>query len=261
VGKMIESLRAENIAQFFDAVLSVSRSFENDRPWWRGHADQRWGLTASAHRDSGGVDEHNMSNMFRLRARPRHTYVPDHDDRAGWLFLMQHYRLPTRLLDWTRSPLIGLFFAVQDERYWSIDGTLWALRPGHLNKSETGTERYLSENNHDVELQLRAAFSSQKPPASKKTLAISSRHFDLRQMVQLSEFTIHGTPQPMNEHDDAVDFLIRMDIPSSAKKPLTRSLRLLRISEDLLFPDLEHLARELVKTRFVHDEKTPELNE
>ena len=36
-------------------------------------------------------------------------------DEWEWIFLMQHYRVPTRLLDWTESPLIGLYFAVSDK--------------------------------------------------------------------------------------------------------------------------------------------------
>ena len=38
--------------------------------------------------------------------------VPQADDLLGWLCVMQHYRAPTRLLDWSENLLVALYFAV-----------------------------------------------------------------------------------------------------------------------------------------------------
>src|SRR5437773_608578 len=63
---------------------------------------------------SDRFNERFLAHTFRLRAGSRYSSCPPLDEYPRWLFLMQHYGLPTRLLDWTASPLVALFFAVED---------------------------------------------------------------------------------------------------------------------------------------------------
>jgi hypothetical protein len=52
--------------------------------------------------------------------------LPPNDDRLAWWELMQHHGAPTRLLDWTRSPFVALWFAIQDVTTNDReDGALW----------------------------------------------------------------------------------------------------------------------------------------
>ena len=104
-------------------------------------------LIPSVYRDDsrGPNYESAMANRFAQRAPTRHANCPMKGDLAAWLFLMQHYRLPTRLLDWTEGPLIALFFAVEGEEDAEKDGVLWALEPFAMNGVLNGDEACFSQ--------------------------------------------------------------------------------------------------------------------
>jgi hypothetical protein len=239
-----------NIAEFFDGAVAACRKL-GERPWWRGHAKREWRVTPSIYHKGKVRSEGNMAVKFVNRGSVRMSNPPTFEEGDSWLFLMQHYGLPTRLLDWTESPLVGLFFAVREECYHASDGALWALAPSRLNKCQIGKSVIPGPRDPDAMPIFAAAFRLQKVPGTEKILAINARHTDLRQLLQASEFTIHGCDQPLEMHPNAEDFLVCINIPSGVKAILKEVLDVMRITEASLFPDLEHLAKELESMVFL----------
>jgi hypothetical protein len=113
--------------------------------WFRGLPNETWPLVPSIFRQSKSeyIEETSMFHHFQLRvSEQRHTYQSSFD----WLCLMQHYDLPTRLLDWSESVLVALFFAVTDARQHDVAGRLWVLNARRLNKQTTHPSRDYAAN-------------------------------------------------------------------------------------------------------------------
>lgn len=239
-----------NMLDFLNAVVDATHRFDNSRLWWRGQAKADWGVSPSLYHKGKSVHEANMTNRFLNYARARHPQVPPPGDFPGWLALMQHHGLPTRLLDWTQSPLAGLFFAVREERYGSDDGALWGLQPVALNDMQLGEKVILGVSDRRVRPLFEAAFKLGTEKGTGQVFAIAAQHVDMRQVLQASEFTIHDSETPLNEMRQAEKFMVRICIPRDVKNPLKTVLDLLMVNESYLFPDLEHLSKELEKCAF-----------
>lgn len=212
--------------------------------FWRGQAED-WPLVPSIFREGRtSFVENNVLSIFKNKAHSRYSKCPKDDDLTRWLFLMQHYRLPTRLLDWTESPLIAMYFAVFEDN--ESDGFLYALDPFSLNETFLG-ERVIPDSlDSNVTQRVERAFKSDDT-YSEDVLALMPMEFDLRIMKQLSGFTIHSTRSPLQGMNKSKKYLIKYKIPGTNKKHIQNQLDAFSINETTIFPDLDHLSSYLTK--------------
>src|SRR6266581_2496145 len=105
--------------------------------WYRGCTDMSHALVPSLGRSPFELKhERALINVFKQNAVQFIDQRPQ--SQWEWLFLARHHAVPTRLLDWTESPLIGLYFATHSldniEKNDRKDGCLWILFPTKLNE-------------------------------------------------------------------------------------------------------------------------------
>lgn len=122
--------------------------------WFRGQANFEWSLTPGIFRNKFGssprkdyYDELDIFIHMQLRAA---QYRQEYKTALDWLCLLQHYSLPTRLLDWTESILFAIYFAVKDSLEINADAKLTVLHVRKLNNHVRGKSAICVPHAFDV---------------------------------------------------------------------------------------------------------------
>ncbi|MBM4133625.1 MAG: FRG domain-containing protein [Nitrospira sp.] len=207
---MVETIRITDVASLIRAAQIANDFFKEGFCWWRGEGCIRdtWDLTPKIYRQS--FNEQKLALAFLNRAQVRYPKCPDRENWPSWLFLMQHYGLATRLLDWTESPLTALYFSVNEETDPNDNGNLWCLQPCRLNL-KSGLKEVASPQEENV-FELCWDVFGQERPSAQQILAVMADHFDIRHLVQSAAFTIHGLSQPLNEYAQDQNCLLQFEV-------------------------------------------------
>jgi hypothetical protein len=194
------------------------------------------------------LEEHVLRNYIRY-ARPHVGTAPTNDWEE--LFSAQHHGVPTRLLDWTYSPLVAAFFATRpydgDERIravWRLD---WqklhrAFLFPQLAMLPRDLDSLFDDGGHASPWQLFV----RSPNAHPFACVVEPPSLDQRIAAQSAVFTMCSDKTQsfddfLREHELA-DALTRYIIPAASVARLRDQLDLVGIDERRLFPDLDGVA-------------------
>ena len=103
-----DSSRVTSVSDFIKKIVQLNKEAGTE-VFYRGHADASWDLKPSIFRKPNGVEiEHQL---FRDMVAHTPQSFSGCKSALDYLVQMQHYELPTRLLDVSTNPLIALHFA------------------------------------------------------------------------------------------------------------------------------------------------------
>ena len=240
--------RIRSVAEFLSAVERLRR---RRRPvWYRGSTDAGYKLIPSLGRPPFQLQhERVLLNSFKQNA------VQFVDERPlsewEWLFLARHHSVPTRLLDWTESPLIGLYFATTSaagpERNANKDGVLWVLLPTELNRRaaislpDRQALPIFEDDDPHLRQYLPKTLASELSSVVIPAAGIAIRH-SKRMQAQHSVFTVtHRNQTPLEEIGNGAH-VGRFIVPARFKARVRRQLEVLKIDRLAVFPELDNAA-------------------
>lgn len=267
------------IASFIKELQNIPRSKDFEL-FFRGHSNSGYTLLPGIYRKEGFIkNEHHLFREFLIR-----TPSDFLNDKSALekLVKMQHYGLPTRLLDITTNPLVALYFATatnadkngnviafripkEDIKYFDSD-TVSVIsniskRPSHFDIGEIrhlpidkfnkqGDISYLI---HEIKEEKSYFQPIINPLDLERVVAVKVKQSNNRIIKQSGAFLLFGVNKdkltPANIPGEWILNLelkgVDFKIDSQSKKAILEELNVLGINEATLFPELDNQAEYL----------------
>ncbi|MES2726823.1 MAG: FRG domain-containing protein [Bacteroidota bacterium] len=266
------------IAKNIDEYLSVIRQIKSEIPilWFRGQSNSKYMLEPSLYRDKGIISGTSTEAITMKITKGKFILKDDitalhkfkehfdsiHDCNnfgfIDYLYVMQHYGIPTRLLDFTSDELVALYFAVskdndikaknteeeiqdfyESESYTDNGAAVFCIDPIKTNgKSSFLNEKIVNLNAYEFE-----SLGNIDTP-----VCIETENPDKRIIAQKGVFVFFGYfVNPYDYYDVYNKTTYKIFIPNSCRKQILFELKTkYSISHSTIYPDIQGIAMEII---------------
>lgn len=246
--------------------------------WFRGHSSTEYKLIPKLYRIKDEKEQfygqgitprdvfESLYSSFRARAfGAPEIFAEGMQSKIGIIATMQHYSVPTNILDWSISALTAIYFAVKDgPNEDGHDAEIWILDPERLNQ--------LGESNNNTKYPVPSLIGDEEEynayfPLTKRTQsasglqnypkAIYTPAVNQRIKAQGGTFTVFSLDENIDDlgklleyelyklqmsKGEDLPFLDRVRIKSSRINAIAKELKLLGIKTSGVYPELEKIA-------------------
>ena len=270
---------ATNVSEFLTKILALNRKTILPVAF-RGQSFTGWPTQAKIFRSEVGIYNHEKEAIRDLMSIHPSEFKDDQTmfDR---LVRMQHFDLPTRLLDVTYNPLVALYFATGEYRKDNVDqaGKVQAFflpedRRKYFDSDRVSCIANLSNLTQFEKSCINDAFDLSKgefhanegikrlvwfvqlekpnfqprinPFDLKLPVYVKPKMSNRRIIAQSGAFIIFGTQKPSLQPDDPDLKIFRIVIPADKKRLIRSELFRLGIDASTLFPEIDKAAAMIV---------------
>lgn len=279
---------ARSISQYLEIVENLCKCTDHAL-WFRGHSRNSYRLVPGVLREtkmitdglgrklqkgdvvnaSGGEvtgpSAEQMLAEFKQKARPFIGELPQNE--FEWMFLAQHYSLPTRLIDWSTNALVGLYFAasgastVESEAEGICDNFLegddsedngfavFVMDPIQINQEAVGLSDLIDVARNFEKWDHYIDPMAHSDRANTVPLCVTAPQNSPRIRAQSGVFTLHGSNiwaldyyEPLRPHISKIFF------PNSVSEQILDNLSRLGMNRTFIYPGLDSVAID-VRTR------------
>jgi hypothetical protein len=224
---------------------------------FRGASSDTHTLASSLLRLAGNRADVRRLELALLRnfRKYAHGEVSRPDSIWDWLALGQHRGLPTRLLDWTYSPLVALHFVTEDPATFNRDGVVWCVNFVEANKRLPARLRRIleQEGSDTLTVEMLGAFSTLREFDALKrdpfVVFVEPPAVDRRILNQLALFSLMSSPDARLDDwlEQHPDLYRKVRVPAGLKWEIRDKLDQANVNERVLFPGLDGLSRWLAR--------------
>ncbi|MBX4268448.1 FRG domain-containing protein [Clostridium estertheticum] len=267
-----------SIKEYINEILKIHTNKETETFFYRGHADIKWKLTPSIYRNHWIKKE---DVLFRETIVRNPNEFRNSNSTFEKLTKMQHYELPTRLLDVSTNPLVALFFACINSENSNGEVFVFKAKNEEIKYYDSDTVSVisnLSKVNSEFNLKLlptaRKQFNEKDevkklvhqireektyfehsiiPKDLCKTIFVKPKLDNERIIRQSGAFILFGikddkySPAELSNTYKVGTKTHKFIIPSNKKLIIINELKLFGISYSSLFPELDKTSIQLKK--------------